>query len=285
MNFEPGDIKVLKWDSKGEQFEILGRDEADPYAKGVREFAFDGSLGAYPQERLDKWKSLSNFLTVELCSKIQPLGAFIAATGKALTKDEQRQIGEAMEDMGVEEKELSKENFLLETPCYFSDIPRSVLPPNATPAQITTANMDKTAVLNKIAETSHKGNWNRVLGELQFAFICFLLGQSFEAFEQWKKLTAVLLACETAMYEPERQEFWSDFITLLEVHLKEAPEDFFFDIVEGNNFLHASLTDFFEIAQDNRLSPELREQVEEFKSFVEDRFGIPFETETYEDEE
>lgn len=285
MNFEAGDIKVLKWDSKGEQFEILGRDEAAPYVKGVQEFAFDGSLGAYPQERLDKWKALSSFLTVDLCNKIQPLGAFIAATGKALTKDEQRQIGEAMEDIGVEEKELSKENFLLETPCYFSEIPRSVLPPNATPAQITLANMDKTAVLNKIAEDSHKGNWNRVLGELQFAFVCFLLGQSFEAFEQWKKLLAVLLACESAMYEPERQEFWSDFLSLLEVHLKEAPEDFFFDIVEGNNFLHASLVDFFEITQDERLSPDLREQVEEFKLFVEDKFGIPFETEAYDEEE
>ncbi len=40
---------------------------------------------------------------------------------------------------------------------------------------------------------------NGVLGELQFAFICFLMGQSFDGFEQWKQLIAVLCSCEEAM--------------------------------------------------------------------------------------
>lgn len=285
MNVEPGSVKVLKWDSPSEQFEILGRDDASPYVKGVKEFAFDGSLGAYPQERLPKWTALSNFLNPKLCLKIQPIGAFIAATGKALTKEEQRQIDEAMDEIGVSEKERKDENFLTETPCYFSDIPRSLIPAHATPAQVTLANMDKTAVLEKLVTVSHDGDWNAVLGELQFAFVCFLLGQSFEAFEQWKKMVAMLLACESSMYDPERAEFWSDAITVLELHLKEAPEDFFFDVVEGNNFLHASLVDFFEISQDDRIGEELRQDITDFKAFVEDRFGMPFDEEAnYEDE-
>lgn len=283
MNLERGEVKVLKWDVKEEQFNILGRDEASAYVKGVKEFAFDGSLGAYPQERLEKWKHLSNFLTPELCAKIQPIGAFIAATGKALTREEQRQLDEAMDEMGLAETERQKETFSLETPCYYSDIPRSVIPENATPAQITMANMDKSAVLELLANKSYDGNWNLVLGELQFAFVCFLLGQSFESFEQWKKLLSLLLGCESAVYEAKRETFWIDFLNVLELHLREAPDDFFIDIVEGNNFLHAGLIDFFEIAEDESTTLHLVERVATFKSFVEDRFGIPLDSNAYEE--
>jgi A1 cistron-splicing factor AAR2 len=38
-----------------------------------------------------------------------------------------------------------------------------------------------------------------LLGEIQFAFICFLFGESLEGFEQWKKLFALLCACDSAI--------------------------------------------------------------------------------------
>lgn len=37
------------------------------------------------------------------------------------------------------------------------------------------------------------------LGELQFAFLAFLLGHSLEGFLQWKKLVALLLGCDEAV--------------------------------------------------------------------------------------
>lgn len=37
------------------------------------------------------------------------------------------------------------------------------------------------------------------LGELQFAFICFLIGESLEALEQWKKMVTLVCSCEDAL--------------------------------------------------------------------------------------
>ena len=39
-------------------------------------------------------------------------------------------------------------------------------------------------------------DYKRMLGELQFAFVCFLVGHVYDAFEQWKALTALLCSCD-----------------------------------------------------------------------------------------
>ena len=38
-----------------------------------------------------------------------------------------------------------------------------------------------------------------LLGELQFAFVTFLLGHVYDAFEQWKQLVALLTKCDDAL--------------------------------------------------------------------------------------
>lgn len=284
VNVTKGLVVVLRWDPKHEQFVILGKDESDPYVKSVKEFVFDANLGAYPQERLDKWIGLSNCLNPPLVSKLQPIGAFIAASGKKLTNEEKRQIDEAMEEMGVAQEQRESEiaeNFLCDAPCYYSRIPKLAAPPNAKPHEITALNMDKTPVLDKVIATEHNGQEGDFLGELQFAFVCFLLGQSFESFEQWKQMLALALSCVEAVLDAKREKFWLAFLDVLRAQLLEAPDEFFIDIVEGNNFLHQSLCDFFEIVEDENTPPSILTASAEFREFVEDRFGIPFDPELY----
>ena len=40
-----------------------------------------------------------------------------------------------------------------------------------------------------------------ILAELQFSFVCFLVGQHYDSFEQWKKLLIMLCTCEDAILE------------------------------------------------------------------------------------
>jgi len=272
---------------------FLSRDDASAYVRGVRDFEFDANLGAYPLDGgLKKWIGLSCFLSPSLVSRLQPIGAQIMATGKALTTEERRQIEEAMEEMGVaeerREEELGSEALRPETQCYYTAIPspQTSLSKPYTPAQLTALHMDKSAILERMIAEAYEGNETLLLGELQYSFICFLLGQSYEGFEQWKKLVTLALTCEGAVYDTERRgQLWSSLLSLLKLQLSEAPEEFFIDLVEGENFLHHSLCDFFEIVADERAGGDLQEQAEEFKAFVEDRFGIPFDFTTSQLEE
>ena len=38
-----------------------------------------------------------------------------------------------------------------------------------------------------------------ILAELQFSFLCFLVGQHYDSFEHWKRLLIMLCTCEDAI--------------------------------------------------------------------------------------
>lgn len=76
-------------------------------------------------------------------------------------------------------------------------------------------------------------------GELQFAFVCFLLGNVYEAFEHWKRLLNLLCRAEEAMVK--HHTLYINLISILYHQLGEIPADFFVDIVSQNNFLTSTL--------------------------------------------
>lgn len=76
-------------------------------------------------------------------------------------------------------------------------------------------------------------------GELQFAFVCFLLGNAYEGFEHWKNLLGLLCRAEESIQK--RKELFLGLISVLYHQLGEIPPDFFVDIVSQNNFLTTTL--------------------------------------------
>lgn len=76
-------------------------------------------------------------------------------------------------------------------------------------------------------------------GELQFAFVCFLLGNVYEAFEHWKRLLNLLCRSEEAMVK--HHTLYVNLISILYHQLGEIPADFFVDIVSQDNFLTSTL--------------------------------------------
>jgi A1 cistron-splicing factor AAR2 len=85
------------------------------------------------------------------------------------------------------------------------------------------------------------------VGELQFAFASFLVGQSLEAFEHWKRLVVLLCSCDDAI--SKRREVYDAFLSALEAQLLEIPEDFLVDIVASSNFVYHSLRSLFRTLQ------------------------------------
>lgn len=74
---------------------------------------------------------------------------------------------------------------------------------------------------------------------MQFAFICFLIGNVYDAFEHWKRLLNILCRSEDAI--AKYQDLYANLIFVLYHQLNEIPSDFFVDIVSQDNFLTSTL--------------------------------------------
>ena len=97
-----------------------------------------------------------------------------------------------------------------------------------------------------------------LLGELQFAFVAFLVGQSADGFEQWKGLVDIMCrsedamlglcgAAETVTTAVASPWCFEMFLDVLRAQLAEIPEDFFVDIISGGNFMHDALRSMMSI--------------------------------------
>ncbi len=52
-----------------------------------------------------------------------------------------------------------------------------------------------------------------LMGEVQFAYVCFINGHMYESFEHWKRLVELLCNCDSALVT--HQGFYEKFIFIL----------------------------------------------------------------------
>uniref|UniRef100_A0A8D2MMV0 Protein AAR2 homolog n=1 Tax=Zonotrichia albicollis TaxID=44394 RepID=A0A8D2MMV0_ZONAL len=113
--------------------------------------------------------------------------------------------------------------------------------------------------------------------ELQFAFICFLIGNVYDAFEHWKRLLNILCRSEEAM--GKYQDLYINLISVLYHQLNEIPADFFVDIVSQDNFLTSTLQVLFSCTCSSAVDAALRNKAEKFKAHLTKKFRWDFEAE------
>jgi hypothetical protein len=80
---------------------------------------------------------------------------------------------------------------------YFTQIPKLKAVEGLRGPALTSVNLDKTVILKEVI--AKVGNPKDILGELQYCFITFLLGENLEAFEQWKSLVSILCSCPSGI--------------------------------------------------------------------------------------
>lgn len=297
LSLKPRQVLLAHWDKNEEDLDFSASENADEVSRvraGLREL--DSYLGPYPYDTLRKWVSLTDKLSMDLASALQPLSGRVCAFSDVIpelqlthTKDRTEQNLPRNDTLCQSMKEgldrLPRMKQREGTEFRFSQIPQHAYPPGATPAQITQCSMDLSYSLNLLLEKHHKEQPLNVLGtrplhfpfkvlvakqhksvtierftvmfiivyvqnglkcvcvcvlgELQFAFVCFLLGNVYEGFEHWKQLLLVLCRSEEAMRE--RSDLYLGLISVLYHQLGEIPPDFFVDIVSQNNFLTSTL--------------------------------------------
>lgn len=129
----------------------------------------------------------------------------------------------AMEGPATSEKERVREESPGSGRCYYTHIDRFVHSTGATAKEITLLNMDKSRLLEQVVRDQYGGDYGSLLGELQYAFIAFVYGQSLEGLQQWKALVGLWLSCESAAVgSASMQGHFAEFLGVLGSQLEVA---------------------------------------------------------------
>ncbi|KAL4437251.1 hypothetical protein ABPG75_004390 [Micractinium tetrahymenae] len=158
--------------------------------------------------------------------------------------------------------------------CFYTPLPRLVKRGGLSPAELTALNLDKSKVLEEILQKQFKGSEEAFLGEFQFAFLAFLVGQSLEAFAQWKAFLCLMFGCDDAPLGA-RAGLFTAFLGALHVQLAHSlapgqPKaaqaqplgEPLVDELLQDSFLRRITGQFFQMLHEERahVKPELAEQ-------------------------
>ncbi|KAG6441420.1 protein AAR2 homolog [Manduca sexta] len=304
--FHKKEFLVKMWDKKME--DISKEEVSEESIQRLKDnmFNLDRHLGPYPYNIWQKWKLLSSQITAELAAKLSPESGIIRASVDLISmSDADRPRGVKSEDV-VETKdnesptkEQSKEEpsagqsakrarrvtreeredamlpDLKPAPgmsMRFTEIPRDKYPPGSTPEEITKHYLDQSYTLEfMIAQHDEPLH---IIGELQFAYLCFLIGHSLEAFEHWKNLVILICSCDDAIHK-YRSVFFH-FIRTIEIQIEEMPEGFLADIVMNKNLVYKKLREFFRTAYVSKVDGRLLTMIERFKENLTEKLQWDF---------
>ncbi|XP_069115860.1 protein AAR2 homolog [Argopecten irradians] len=299
-NFKQREIVVRKWDSRLEDIgeSDVSEEDMQRYHDNTQEM--DKFLGPYPYNSYKTWVSLSSHMSADLASRLSPekgkivsVSQFVSDSSTSQSRKENNENNGSLNRSGTftsdgpasfqeAEDRLPNMTTTPGTSLRFSVIPKNKYPPGSSPAEITKHSMDSSYTLEYTILTYYPDNSNDILGEIQFSFICFLIGQVYDAFDQWKKLVHLLCSSEEAL--EKHTDLYLNLITVLHFQVKEIPEDFFVDIVSQDNFLTSTLREFFtNIESGSGTSEVLRKKGLKFRDHLTLKFKWDF-TSDLEDE-
>ncbi|XP_042742586.1 protein AAR2 homolog [Lagopus leucura] len=282
----PRQVRALRWEPGSEELREAALEEEEALGRDLREM--DAFLGPYPYETLKKWISLSGFVGEAAVERLRPESGQISAFSEVLPvragrhgRDRAGQklppydagCGSYAEGMA----RLPEMRPRAGTEIRFTELPRQTYPDGASPEEITRHSMDLSYALEKVIARSYAGRPQELLAELQFAFICFLIGNVYDAFEHWKRLLNILCRSEEAI--AKYQELYANLIFVLYHQLNEIPSDFFVDIVSQDNFLTSTLQVFFSYTCNAAVDGALRKKAEKFKAHLTKKFKWDFDAE------
>lgn len=260
IHLRPKQVLVRNWDTETELFTRLDEDEELRYAEGVRHYEFDYNLGPYPLEHYQNWCELVRHVSMQTLSRVEPIDKNVSMKSKEYVPNAKDGL-DGMEPFRATSSTL-----------FFSNVPTLGIlrRQKLKGAELTDFYMDKSELLDIMLG---KITWQELLGELEMAFIVFVLGQNFDGFEHWKAMVILLAGCQRAWITHE--ELFSEFIRTIFNHLQKAPEDFFDDDLTSGNFLTQSLSNILEMSDESK-SKVIRARASHLAALVQKRFGCDY---------
>ncbi|KAJ3070709.1 a1-alpha2 repression [Podochytrium sp. JEL0797] len=284
--FQSKEIYVTQWNASDEDLRddsTLDKTHVERLKYNIMEF--EPNLGAYPlmphpQQPLptyQKWLRLTNYITEPLLNALLPGSkkvSSLVSVSRFSDLDESIMGPSKAADEKMAERAASD---LVSLNIRFTpvDLKRS-FPPNATPDQTTKYWLDKSYLLTNVLKTRYNGDYKALLGEIQFSFILFLVGQVYDGLEQWKALVQLICSSKEA-FPSLSSTLYYDFLAVLHAQLQECPQDFFVDMLSSSNFLRTAIVELVCTLRDrdavDRLpNVKLEQRVTQFVDLVTERF-------------
>ena len=269
--FKSQEIVVKRWHAKDEELvdESKTTDEIKVIKANLQDL--DKNLAPYPYDTLKKWVSMSNNISIDIIKKCSPENGVIHSVLE-LMPEKQRKNDSPSSSQVVDKDGLPCMTANPRSVIRFTKVPDKWYPVDATPREISKHSMDSSYILGQLLQTYQQPL--DVLGELQFAFVCFILGQVFDAFESWKKLVRVLCSCESSLQD--NIELFKALIGVMYHQITEIPQDFFVDIVTSNNFLVTTLTILFSSIEQSCFDQQLQDRAKQFRKYLTKKFKWKF---------
>jgi hypothetical protein len=170
--------------------------------------------------------------------------------------------------------------------CFYTKLPHLVKRSGLGASQLTMLNVDKSSELERLLAEQYHGSEDLLLGELEFSFIAFLMGQSLESFSQWKSIVCLMLSCDEAPLS-RRTRLFVKFLGIvcaqLMVGLKPSPDaDAEIAILDStwfsdDNFLKVAFKEFYRLIAETRpIDGDLLKHTRHLKSILEKFLGWTF---------
>ena len=247
---------IREWSPKYETFIKLNDEMDKNYSIGLDNLDFDQFLGNYPYEQIQNWTDLSKFLNTSVINRLQKnIDMTMCPEIKEDKNNEQENENKNnMQIMSYDNIEFTE--FYLNQPEYINSL-------------------DKSALLEKIL--SKFKSPNEFLGEFQYTFILFLIGEVYEALKQWKDIFILITSSEDLINKKNFEKFFCDFIEIIYNQLRLFPDDLMHDVILENNFLKRYLTNFLLFEKKEMKNFSKRQKL--FKAFVEEKFGYKIKSE------
>ncbi|KAL5745115.1 hypothetical protein ACOSP7_026261 [Xanthoceras sorbifolium] len=286
----PSEVIVRKWDQQEERLVKVSEEEEVRYVQAVRSLEFDRQLGPYTLSQYGDWKRLSNYITKSTIERLEPIGGEITVTSEPAMKNTPNTTMEKALDEQLKTSKFSNNvDKSQRKGCYYTSIPRVIKRKGIQGKELTSLNLDKTQLLESLLVKDYGGSEDLLLGELQFAFIAFLMGQSLEAFLQWKSLVSLLFGCVEAPFHT-RSQLFTKFIKVIYYQLKYGLQKDRSDLQTGastllddswlsaDSFLHHLCKDFFSLVQEaSVVDGDLLSWSRKLKELLENSLGWEFQ--------
>ncbi|KAF5276837.1 hypothetical protein FQA39_LY06389 [Lamprigera yunnana] len=293
-NFRKSEFLVKKWDKKLQDISLETVSESEILRLKENIMLLDKFLGPYPDGIWNKWTSLTSLITENLIKRLSPEKGQIKSVLDltSVKKDEgyegststrclrNPRWGNSLSE-ALEINMLPNLQPLPGTEIRLTPLPTTNYPRGSSPSDITRHSLDSTYALEIMLKKFSQNT--DLIGELQFSYICFLVGHSIEAFEHWKNLVCLLCSCDIAI--KKYYTVYDIFVTTLEMQIIETPPEFLADIVTNNNVIYLKLRNFFQSVKESEVDGRLKTKVERFKINLTERYGWDFTQLDIEDED
>lgn len=278
--FNSKSILIKRWSSADEDFDDSynpSYEETERYRTNLLDL--DRFLAPY---RFSSWASYSRLvhkLTPEFLIQVMPECNRIRSIPYLVDEGDSSKGNDSWAQGDISARILRSEKNLLpnlrphpNTVIKFTEIKpnNEKLSKVTAPEMITQYNFNTTQILEM--KFPGKLGRQRLLSELQFAFVTFLLCHLFECFEKWKELIRIVCLADI---EGNDRGFVKEFLSIVEHQFGHVPQDLFDDIVDSNNLVRCMLDTLFQNIEDDS-DKELVGQANHLRQYLEEKFNWQF---------